>query len=124
MITLRELLNTPIRIHNSSDRGSFEIKEKTPLIRCKDGFSMSVQTGETLYCTPRSNDGPWSSVEVGYPSQRVEALMPYIGDDDAPPTETVYGYVPIDIVERVIEAHGGICVELMALTADKPLLLR
>ena len=33
--------------------------------------------------------------------------MPYAEDRERP-TDTVYGYVPVEIVERVIEKHGGI----------------
>lgn len=85
---------------------------------------MSVQTGESNYCSPRSNDGPWTSAEVGFPSARVEAFMPYADSSDDDPTETVYGYVPIRIIEQVIEAHGGLCIETMALLSDEPLRLR
>jgi hypothetical protein len=33
--------------------------------------------------------------------------MPYV-DDDSKPLNTVYGYVPIDIVEEIVARHGGI----------------
>ena len=75
-------------------------------IICKDGFSMSVQAGETLYCSPRSNIGPWDLVEVGFPSHEDKELIPY-AESPKYPKDTVYAYVPVDLVESVMEKHGG-----------------
>lgn len=83
-----------------------------PRIVCADGFSMSVQGGEYLYSEPRADVDYYTKVEVGFPSERVEAFMPYIDEDDSDPTQTVYGYVPVDVVNRVISAHG-LVVEFM-----------
>ena len=80
-----------------------------PRIRCADGFSMSVQGHYGSYSVPRDDFADfYSEVEVGYPSEKVEELMPYIDGADTDPTKTVYGYVPIEIVEQIILAHGGI----------------
>lgn len=76
-------------------------------IRCADGLELSVQASVSHYCAPRDGKGPWVTVEVGFPSQRVEELMDYAEEPDKP-TETVYGWVPVEVVERVVEAHGGI----------------
>lgn len=79
-----------------------------PRVICADGFSMSVQARSSAYCLPRNSSGPWSAVEIGFPNASVEAFMPYIkGDDDADPTEVVYGYVPLRTVAGVIASHGG-----------------
>ncbi len=77
-----------------------------PRIHCADGFSMSVQAGESLYCSPRSDTGPWEEVEVGFPSQ-VEPLLFEYAEDRGQWTDTVYPYVPIALVASVIELHGG-----------------
>lgn len=77
-----------------------------PKLRCADGFQMSVQVGACHYCSPRADTGPWSAVEVGFPSERDERLMPY-AEDDSDPTDTVYGWVPVDVVVDVVNAHGG-----------------
>lgn len=81
-----------------------------PRMACVDGFSMSVQGHGGAYSTPRDDFADhYSAVEVGFPSEREELLMPYIdGGEDTDPTETVYGYVPIEIIERVIAKHGGL----------------
>lgn len=79
-----------------------------PHIFCKDGFEMSVQAGDGLYCEPRVNleSGEYAACEVGYPSQKEELLMPYI-EDPTEPTKAVYPYVPVEVIEQVIEKHGG-----------------
>ena len=77
-------------------------------ILCADGFSMSVQASETAYCTPRKTGAArYYEVEVGFPSSREDLLMQY-AEDRGNPTETVYGYVPTNIVSLVIAKHGGI----------------
>lgn len=103
---LREHLNPAKR--QIDIRGSVYLSV-TPRIVCADGFSLSVQAGDGLYCSPRNNDGDWHQVEVGYPSERAEPLMPYV-EDEVAPTETVYGYVPIETVAQVIADHGGVAL--------------
>ena len=76
-------------------------------VRCADGFSMSVQANQMGYCYPRNNTGPWSEVEVGFPSAYEYCLIPYAEEPDRP-TETVYGYVPNKLVHSIIEVHGGL----------------
>lgn len=76
-------------------------------IRCADGLELSVQASATHYCTPRDSIGPWTAVEVGFPTQRVEELLEY-AENPSDPTDTVYGYVPVAVVEAVINSRGGI----------------
>ena len=88
----------------------FRRVERTPLmpaIKCNDGFSISVQASERSYSTPQDNIGPWTHVECGYPSDKEESIIKY-ASDPSHPTETVYGWVPIELVEGIIKKHGGI----------------
>ena len=85
------------------DDYSFPVVER---IQCADGFSLSVQASHGAYCSPRTNLGPWDEVEVGFPSDVPTPIMNYAENPEAP-TETVYGYVPIELVEELIAAHGG-----------------
>ena len=82
---------------------SFPIAKR---ITCNDGFSLSVQATHGAYCSPRTNIATWYSVEVGYPTKAPELIMDY-AEDKEKPTDTVYGYVPIGLVEQLIELHGG-----------------
>ena len=98
---------------------------------CKDGFTLSVQAREACYCEPRNNIGPYTEVEVGYPSEAEPLLfewMEFMGeilydDDDnmieeteeertvrkvAAAPKSVYGWVPLEVVHKVLEKHGGL----------------
>lgn len=86
-----------------------EVNKIFPPMVCADGFKMSVQGHCGAYSQPRDDFAKeYRSVEVGFPSKREEALMPYIDGDGSEPTETVYGYVPVEVVEQIIAAHGGL----------------
>ena len=90
----------------SGNRG-LPVRMPASPIECADGFSMSVQAGSMLYCSPRNNDGPYTHFEVGFPSEREELLMPYV-EDEFRPTDTVYAQVPIEVIVEVINKHGGV----------------
>lgn len=95
---------------NHVDAYSGDFVPLSPPVVCNDGFSLSVQAGQYLYSAPRTDYAKYyTEVEVGFPSEREELLIPY-AEDASKPTETVYGYVPIEVIEAVIEKHGGIDV--------------
>lgn len=101
MKTLREWLKNTYKV-------SFGYQETRPRIVCKDGFSMSVQAGEAIYCMPRVNlsSGGYVEVEIGFPSEKEDLICQY-AEDSSDYTQTVYPYVPVEVVEKVIEKHGG-----------------
>lgn len=74
-----------------------------PAIKCADGFTMSVQASRTHYCTPRNDVGPYTAVEVGFPSKHENRLAPY-GDNNS----DVFAWVPVDVLDEIIRAHGGL----------------
>ena len=75
---------------------------------CRDGFTVSIQASETNYSEPRETHAErYTSVELGFPSRREELIIDWAEDQDRP-TETVYGYVPVQTVNLMIAKHGGI----------------
>ena len=75
---------------------------------CADGFEMSVQAHFGAYCSPRiDNAEKYTSVEIGFPSEKEPMLMEYC-DEPGAPLDTVYGYVPVHVVTTVIAKHGGV----------------
>jgi hypothetical protein len=77
-------------------------------VTCKDGFTMSVQANEGAYCHPRIDNAPsYTSVEVGFPSHP-EPLLRKWADNEDKPTDTVYGYVPVNTIVLVCAKHGGV----------------
>jgi hypothetical protein len=82
-----------------------------PRLECEDGFSMSIQASSKHYCSPREDHSyPYKEVEVGYPSMEEACLLPYAEHEDDP-TGTIYVDVPIELVDKLIEKHGGIAIE-------------
>lgn len=80
-----------------------------PIIVCADGFTVSAQASEGNYSTPRVTAAwPYTEVELGYPSEEQPILTPF-AEEPGDPTDTVYGYVPVALLEAVVESHGG-CV--------------
>lgn len=95
-------------------RGNFHLRTDqgmrcANLIVCRDGFRMSVVTGEWLYCIPRNNTGPYTAVGVGFPSRRPEpwAVWGEYAEMGVAPTNTVYPYVPVEDVRKLVKRHGG-----------------
>lgn len=79
-----------------------------PRITCNDGFNLSVQASRNHYCRPRSDKGPWTEVEVGYPSVVEPLLFDHAEVSTYPDyTQQVYPYTPVSVVAAVIEVHGG-----------------
>ena len=86
------------------------MKQNKPIV-CKDGFKMSVQASEYTYCSPRINNAEkYTAAEVGYPSRHEELLMPYIDGyaDTSSSTDSVYAWVPSQVIVDVVAKHGGI----------------
>ena len=88
---------------------------RLPHIVCSDGFEMSVQVGYSLYCEPKKVAKRYTKVEVGYPSDHEPLIEEYAetfyqddGEDVTDYTDTVYPYVPVKIVDKVLKKHGGI----------------
>jgi len=61
---------------------------------------MSVQKSHYHY------SGPYT-VEIGFPSS-AESLIESYAENKDELTGTVYGWVPIEVVDEVCEKHGGI----------------
>ena len=86
---------------------------RLPKIICSDGFTMSVQVGSSLYSTPKKVAKRYSAVEIGFPSEDEPLIEKYAEsyydpDVDFKYTETVYPYVPVRVVDKVLKKHGGI----------------
>jgi hypothetical protein len=96
---------------------------RLPHIVCEDGFTMSVQVGYSLYSTPKKIAKRYSAVEIGYPSEPEELIKEYaefapFDEDTADYTDTVYPYVPVKIVDKVLKKHGGINLTQTLLEAE------
>jgi len=103
---------------------------------CRDGFNVSIQTGWASRCSPRYSDDAYAdwdawerkrlthyySAELGYPSAPDDLIKPWAELDygehdlleagkfleDESYIETVYNYVPSEIIGLMLACHGGI----------------
>jgi hypothetical protein len=83
--------------------------DQVPPLVCRDGLKLSVQASSSHYCEPKNHVGPWKSMELGFPSRSVPELRSWREDlgDDSPDEECVFGWVPVDMLLKTIEKHGG-----------------
>ena len=96
---------------------------RLPKIICSDGFTMSVQVGYSLYSTPKKVAKRYSAVEIGFPSEPEELIKEYaefapFDEDTTDYTDTVYPYVPVKIVDKVLKKHDGINLTQTLLEAE------
>lgn len=103
-------MNTEDRLQNYLTATPRNWASTVPMVTCGDGFRMSVQASANHYCSPREDKGPWETVEVGFPS-RIEPLLWKYAEEPGAWTETVYSYVPVQLVAAVIDVHGGFSVQ-------------
>ena len=92
--------------HNRADDGRINT------IKCVDGFTISVQASDYHYATLAEDGTGYSHVECGFPSQVPEFIMDYAEDANFP-TGTVYGRVPIELVESLITLHNNLLYALI-----------
>lgn len=78
-----------------------------PRVKCADGYTVSIQAGRGIYSKPRGDSANYTHVELGFPSTADRELMGF-AEDPEHLTDTVYGYVPVTIVDYVLSQHGGI----------------
>ena len=72
---------------------------QTPFVKCRDGFTMSVQAGKDgIYSIPRGMAGHYENVEVG----RVSAHVPEFKEYEE---GSVFPFVPCSVVDKVIDNH-------------------
>ena len=81
-----------------------------PRIVCNDGYSVSVQASRYHYCSPRIDGAEqYESVELLFPNMEDELINDYeVYSDYDDCNWSIYHYVPIEIVNVLIEKHGGI----------------
>ena len=101
------ILNTPCKDLFSPAAADDVRPNVVPRIVCADGATLSVQASRTHYCRPRDCYGPWHTVEVGYPSVAVPEWAAHKDQDKNADTDTVFAYVPVELVRAFITAHGG-----------------
>lgn len=95
------------RVWSVSGNMGAEMLERRESLVCASGLILSVQGSEFHYCTPRSNTGPYSAVEVMVMEGEVTtAWEEFTNDVDT--KYRVYSWMPVKLVNQTIEDNGGI----------------
>lgn len=81
-----------------------------PELICNDGFKISVQASSGHYCIPREFVREYKSLELGFPNMESDLLTQYAENPDNQ-LQSIFAYVPFEIVELLIEEHGGINID-------------
>ena len=115
---INEFIQRNLKVTNHSSYPSMKhmlTSTRLPKIVCVDGFKMSVQVGSSLYSTPKKVAKRYSAVEIGFPSEHEPLIEKYAETfykedemDVTDYTDTVYPFVPVKIVDKVLKKHGGI----------------
>ena len=72
-----------------------------PVVHLVDGEHCSIQASTGHYCS--FVDGHWREVEIWNLSSPAPSFFSEYGDGEDP-----YAYVPIELVDLFVAAHGGI----------------
>lgn len=87
-----------------------------PRVFCKDGFNISIQANKGNYCASengvRQFGVNWKEVEWGFPSERIDGekynAEEYHWNEDCDTRNTVGGYVSVELLDELLNEHGGI----------------
>ena len=126
MMKINEFIKNNLKVNVLSEDPLMKhmmTSSRLPHIICEDGFSMSVQVGYSLYSTPKKIAKRYSAVEIGYPSEPEELIKEYaefapFDENTTDYTDTVYPYVPVSVVDKVLKKHGGINLTQTLLEAE------
>ena len=80
----------------------FKFREKLR----KGDFEVSIQTSKTHYCTPRDDFGPWTHVELGFPTKVPSPEILELAEKKETPLESVYPWVPVTLVTDWLLSEG------------------
>lgn len=87
-------------------RVEFGMNVTRPRVKCADGYTVSVQAEYGIYSTPCEDADEHSAVELGYPSALDCEIADYAETQGT--TDTVFAFVPVEVVDKLINKHGGI----------------
>ena len=88
------------------------MKKNYKFVEFNSGFGVSIQANSSNYCEPRNDEGPYTAVELGFPSAEDSLIIKY-AENKSEPTETVYGWVPVGVVKALMIKHGEVIAGTM-----------
>ena len=89
----------------SADLGRF--KHLADSIICADGENLSVQASRTHYCVPRTDQGPYTEVEVGFPSVSPPDTWAEYFDGDFPEPHGLPYRIATAVIRKLLSIIPG-----------------
>lgn len=108
-MTFRDWLNKQTVDRRGRVKNGISLVTKNYLfeeLKLKDGLSLSVQASDSHMCSPREtirDNSEYEEVEVYSHGVYVNELIHFASE-----SEFTYGYVPVELMEELVEKHGGI----------------
>lgn len=97
-------------MNNNIVRETLGSKVAKPL-EMASGLTVSVQASDSHYCKPRetlSTYNNYEEFEMGFPSSVLPDEFTQYAEDASRLTETVYGWVPKELIEKLVKDNGGL----------------
>ena len=108
-MTFREWLNKQTVERYNRVKNGISLVTKNYLfeeLELNDSLSLSVQASDSHMCSPREtikDKSEYEEVEVYSHGVYVNELIHFASE-----TMFTYGYVPVELMEELVEKHGGI----------------
>jgi hypothetical protein len=80
---------------------------KRPRVYFRNGGSISMQASADHNCVPKDNEGPYQSIELGYPQGGIK-MPENINDFLEQGSDSIYNFVPASVVVNLIEMNDGV----------------
>ena len=108
------------KFNNTNDNVDEPSQKEKPMydrVEFNNGGKVSIQASRTHYSEPRNDEGPYTHVEIGYPTRetripksliRFEETSQNGQGEDFNPYDTIYPYVPASVVRKLIQMNGGV----------------
>jgi hypothetical protein len=102
-----DLSSDDISEENEGDDDSHIIKRAY----FNNGGSISVQASRYHYCEPRNDNGPYTELELGYPSRETKLSQSLIRHQEqssvTDPYNNIFPYVPVKVLMKLADMNGG-----------------
>jgi hypothetical protein len=111
MTTMKELIEKLDSLRKDGNQSLYaDGFALTKPLACADGTTMSIQASSGHYCLPRvtlESFSGYSDVEIGFPTREISCIKEF-AERNEDYTDTVYPYVPMDVVLNAVNGCGGI----------------
>jgi len=89
------------------DTQNFSENDLRPRVYFNNGGGISMQASHYHNCVPKDDEGPYESIELGYPDEMVKIPEEmYTFEEQG--SDGLYNFVPASVVVKLIELNDGV----------------